>query len=394
MSSQLSGALIALLVPVCFGSGMVLARVGLVHVPSGAGNFLSLVVGWTLVASVTAILHPDALFGVSLGAFGWLAMIGVVNFPIGRFMNFASIKHLGVLKANPILAMAPIVSAFEGVVFLGERINWAIGAGTLLAVSGVIIVVYGEVTARGGPASRAPRPAAANAASGAPRPSTAGAAPDGPASDALRPATAGAAPGGPASDAPRSATAGAAPGAPRHATAGATPGGKRPGLIERRPRLIGYLAAAGAAVAYGTVPLLGRIAVTGEADGVPLIGRFASDAATLPLVSATYTMLIGFIVMGLFAAPSIPGALRAPRRALLFVALGGLAMSTGVSLLYLALSRAPVVVVSPVFALNAFVALVLAHFFLQRLERITPLLVLGTVFVVAGVVAVIIGAEA
>ncbi len=336
MSSQLSGALIALLVPVCFGSGMVLARVGLVHVPSGAGNFLSLVVGWTLVASVTAILHPDALFGVSLGAFGWLAMIGVVNFPIGRFMNFASIKHLGVLKANPILAMAPIVSAFEGVVFLGERINWAIGAGTLLAVSGVIIVVYGEVTARRGPASRAPRPAAASVA----------------------------------------------------------PGGKPPGLIERRPQLIGYLAAAGAAVAYGTVPLLGRIAVTGEADGVPLIGRFASDSATLPLVSATYTMLIGFIVMGLFAAPSIPGALRAPRRALLFVALGGIAMSTGVSLLYLALSRAPVVVVSPVFALNAFVALVLAHFFLQRLERITPPLVLGTVFVVAGVVAVIIGAEA
>ena len=372
MSSQLSGALIALLVPVCFGSGMVLARVGLVHVPSGAGNFLSLVVGWTLVASVTAVLHPDALFGVSLGAFGWLAMIGVVNFPIGRFMNFASIKHLGVLKANPILAMAPIVSAFEGVVFLGERINWAIGAGTLLAVSGVIIVVYGEVTARGGPASRAPRPAAANAAPSAPRPSTASAAPD----------------------APRPSTAGAAPSAPRPSTAGAAPGGKRPGLIERRPRLIGYLAAAGAAVAYGTVPLLGRIAVTGEADGVPLIGRFASDAATLPLVSATYTMLIGFIVMGLFAAPSIPGALRAPRRALLFVALGGLAMSTGVSLLYLALSRAPVVVVSPVFALNAFVALVLAHFFLQRLERITPLLVLGTVFVVAGVVAVIIGAEA
>ena len=332
MSSELSGALIALLVPVCFGSGMVLARVGLVHVPPGAGNFLSLVVGWALVASVTAILHPDALFGVSLGAFGWLAMIGVVNFPVGRFMNFASIKHLGVLRANPILAMAPVVSAFEGAVFLGERVNWRIGAGTALAVSGVIIVVYAEVTARGGGVSAGPRPA--------------------------------------------------------------TAGGRAPGLVERRPRLVGYLAAASAAVAYGTVPVLGRIAVTGEAGNVPLIGRFAAEAPTLPLVSATYTMLIGFIVMGLFAAPSVPTALRAPRRALAFVAMGGLAMSTGVSLLYLALSLAPVVVVSPVFALNAFVALVLAHFFLQRLERVTPPLVIGTVLVVAGVVAVILGADA
>lgn len=332
MSSELSGALIALLVPVCFGSGMVLARVGLVHVPPGAGNFLSLVVGWALVASVTVILHPDALFGVSLGAFGWLAMIGVVNFPVGRFMNFASIKHLGVLRANPILAMAPVVSAFEGAVFLGERVNWRIGAGTALAVSGVIIVVYAEVTARGGGVAAGPRPATAD--------------------------------------------------------------GRAPGLVERRPLLFGYLAAASAAVAYGTVPLLGRIAVTGEAGNVPLIGRFAAEAPTLPLVSATYTMLIGFIVMGLFAAPSVPTALRAPRRALAFVAMGGLAMSTGVSLLYLALSRAPVVVVSPVFALNAFVALVLAHFFLQRLERVTPPLVIGTVFVVAGVVAVILGADA
>ena len=332
MSSELSGALIALLVPVCFGSGMVLARVGLVHVPPGAGNFLSLVVGWALVASVTVILHPDALFGVSLGAFGWLAMIGVVNFPVGRFMNFASIKHLGVLRANPILAMAPVVSAFEGAVFLGERVNWRIGAGTALAVSGVIIVVYAEVTARGGGVAAGPRPAAAD--------------------------------------------------------------GRAPGLVERRPRLVGYLAAASAAVAYGTVPVLGRIAVTGEAGNVPLIGRFAAEAPTLPLVSATYTMLVGFIVMGLFAAPSVPTALRAPRRALAFVAMGGLAMSTGVSLLYLALSLAPVVVVSPVFALNAFVALVLAHFFLQRLERVTPPLVIGTVLVVAGVVAVILGADA
>ena len=332
MSSELSGALIALLVPVCFGSGMVLARVGLVHVPPGAGNFLSLVVGWALVASVTVILHPDALFGVSLGAFGWLAMIGVVNFPVGRFMNFASIKHLGVLRANPILAMAPVVSAFEGAVFLGERVNWRIGAGTALAVSGVIIVVYAQVTARGGGVAAGPRPAAAD--------------------------------------------------------------GRAPGLVERRPLLFGYLAAASAAVAYGTVPVLGRIAVTGEAGNVPLIGRFAAEAPTLPLVSATYTMLVGFIVMGLFAAPSVPTALRAPRRALAFVAMGGLAMSTGVSLLYLALSLAPVVVVSPVFALNAFVALVLAHFFLQRLERVTPPLVIGTVLVVAGVVAVILGADA
>jgi len=318
MSPELTGGLIALLVPLCFGTGTVLARAGLVHVPAGAGNFLSLVTGWVLIASITAVLYPDALFGITLGTFGWLAMIGVVNFPGGRFLNFVSIKHLGILRANPILAMAPIVSAFEGVFFLDEQLNWAIATGTLLAVMGLIIVVYGEVSARGG---RVPQPAA--------------------------PAPA--------------------------------PGAKRPGLIERHPRVFGYIAAAGAACAYGTVPALGRVAVTDFA---------------IPLVSATYTMLVGFIVMGLFSSKSIPVMLRdAPRRALLSVALGGLFMSSGVAFLYLALSKAPVVVVSPVFALNPVVALVLAHFFLQRLERITLPLVLGTFFAVGGVVTVIIGTQ-
>ena len=318
MSQELTGALIALLVPLCFGTGTVLARVGLVYIPPGAGNFLSLVAGWVVVASVTAALYPDALFGVSLGTFGWLAMMGVLNFPGGRFLNFVSIKNLGILRANPILAMSPIVSAFEGVVFLDERLNWAIAGGTLLAVAGLIVVVYGEVAARG---AQAPQPAAPPPAFGA----------------------------------------------------------KRPGLIERRPRLFGYLAATGAACAYGTVPALGRVAVTDF---------------TVPLVSATYTMLVGFIVMGLFSAGSIPGMIRnAPRHALLLVALGGVAMSTGVSFLYLALSKAPVIVVSPVFSLTAVVSLVLVHFFLQRLERITLPLVLGTSCAVGGVIAVVIGTQ-
>ncbi len=289
---------------------MVLARVGLADVPSGVGNFLSLIVGWVLIAGATVALYPQELFGVSLAVFGWLVLIGMVNFPLGRYMNFIAMRQLGVLKANPILAMAPIVSAFEGVVFLNERINPALGAGTLLAVSGVIVVVYGEVTARGG-ATPAP------------------------------------------------------------------PGAK--GFAGRNPRFAGYLAAACAAVAYGTVPALGRVAVT---------------ELTVPLVSATYTMLVGFVVMGLFSAHALPSTVRsAPARSLAFVAAGGLAMSTGVAFLYVALSRAPVVIVSPVFALNTFVALILAHLFLQRLERITLPLVAGTVLVVGGVAAVIVGAE-
>ena len=314
MSAELTGAFIALLVPLCFGTGMVVARVGLMHVPPNTGNFLSLVVGWVVIAAAAVVLFPDELMGVSLPTLAWLAMIGVVNFPVGRFLNFVSMKQLGVLRANPVLAAAPIVSAFEGVVFLGERINAAIGAGTLVAVVGMIVVVSGEMKARG-VRDRADRVAA--------------------------------------------------------------PSGV--GLLARRPLLLGYLAAAFAAIAYGTVPALGRIAVT---------------ELTVPLVTAVYTMLFGFVVMGAFVAHRLPGDLRrAPRRSTLLVALGGVCMSTGVAMLYLALSKAPVVVVSPVFALNPFVSMVLIHLFLQRLERITPELMVGTALVIAGVIGVMAGTQ-
>lgn len=314
MSTELSGALIALLVPLCFGSGMVLARIGLVDLPATTGNLISLVGGWVVIAVLAVALFPSDLLAVSVGTLVWLAMIGFVNFPIGRFLNFTSVRQLGILRANPILSAAPIVSAFEGVVFLGESINIAIASGTVITVVGVTIVVAGEVKARG----------------------------------------------------------------PTRTVEAVVTDGKT-GLLDRHPVLIGYLAAAGGAMAYGTIPALGRIAVT--------------ELAT-PLVTAVYTMLFGWLFMGLLVVRRLPGDLRAaPRRSTLLVAAGGVFMSTGVSLLYLALSKAPVVVVSPVFALNAFVSMVLVHIFLQRLERITPQIIIGTVLVVLGVVAVIVGTQ-
>ena len=68
-------------------------------------------------------------------------------------------------------------------------------------------------------------------------------------------------------------------------------------------------------------------------------------------------------------------------------------MTLGVLLLYSAVLRAPVIVVSPIVSLQPVIALVMAHFFLQRLERITVQLALGTALVVGGVVAITFGIE-
>jgi len=85
----------------------------------------------------------------------------------------------------------------------------------------------------------------------------------------------------------------------------------------------------------------------------------------------------------------IPGDLRtSSRRGFLWFGLSGIASAGGVTFLYFALSNAPVVVVSPVAAINPLITLTLAHIFLKKLERITKKTIMGTMLVVLGVIII------
>ena len=69
----------------------------------------------------------------------------------------------------------------------------------------------------------------------------------------------------------------------------------------------------------------------------------------------------------------------------MWAALAGLAGSGGVTLSFLALDVAPVVVVAPVTGTNPLFTLVLAQIFIRRLERLSWRAVAGAVLVVIGV---------
>ena len=81
-----------------------------------------------------------------------------------------------------------------------------------------------------------------------------------------------------------------------------------------------------------------------------------------------------------------------PTKYLLICALAGVFQGLAVASLFQALSRAPVTVVSPIYASQPLITLILAHFFLKRLEAIDFLLALGTMVSVVGVILVILGA--
>ena len=144
----------------------------------------------------------------------------------------------------------------------------------------------------------------------------------------------------------------------------------------RRSIWVGYLAGMGAAMSYGASQTVGKHITTEYAP---------------PLVATAFALIFGFVYVSLLFHRHIPRDMRnSSKSGFLWFGLSGVASSAGVTLLYFALSNAPVVVVSPIAAINPLVTLGLAHIFLRKLERITMRTILGTLLVVLGVVIVTI----
>ncbi|MBM3924458.1 MAG: DMT family transporter [SAR202 cluster bacterium] len=110
-----------------------------------------------------------------------------------------------------------------------------------------------------------------------------------------------------------------------------------------------------------------------------------------PILFTSMGLFFGALVMMLISAKSMPKHAGEPRRYFGFMVLAGVTSGGAVTLLVSALSKAPVAVVTPVASLNPIFTLTMAHLFLQRLERVTLRVVLGTAMALSGVLMVILG---
>lgn len=139
---------------------------------------------------------------------------------------------------------------------------------------------------------------------------------------------------------------------------------------------IGILCALAGATAYGTAHNIARYMVT--------------EAVSAP-VAASYTLFFGMVILAAISLPRLGKLVETPRAAVLTMATSGVMSSLAILFMYTALSKAPVTLASPLVALYPLIAMVLAHFFLQRLERITTGMIIGALMVAIGVTFVIVG---
>ena len=143
-------------------------------------------------------------------------------------------------------------------------------------------------------------------------------------------------------------------------------------------RRFGYVLAIAAAATFASRDVISRHVVSELID---------------PLVSAGLALTVGGVILGAILSRQVVTTIGSlPRNYLLLCILAGVFQGLAVASLFQALSRAPVTVVSPIYATQPLITLILAHIFLRRLETIDMLLAVGTMVSVVGVILVILGA--
>ncbi len=303
MSDPLSGAFFAALASTSWAAGACFARVGMQQVGSRAGTLISLATGFVIISVVAWGMDSQALFAVSPSTILWFALLGLIQFPGGRFLNYTGIRLAGVARTTSISGTSPLFAALLAVLYLGEQVTSSILLGTVAVAVGLVLVM----SQRGAFASTQIQEVQ----------------------------------------------------------------GSRTGLVA-----MGLLCAVAGAAAYGTGHAIARHVVT--------------RAAPAP-VAATYTLFFGMLFLFVVSVPHLGSDLKAPRWSLMMMGLAGICSSFGIFLMYTALARAPVMLASPIVATYPLIAMTFTHLFLQRLERVTPRMVLGAILVAVGITFVVLG---
>jgi drug/metabolite transporter (DMT)-like permease len=141
MSDLALGAVFAALAATAWAVGAIFARIGMQHMGSTTGTFISLVSGFLLTLAIALALDFDALFSVSLVTILWFAALGAIQFPIGRFLNYNGIRLAGVAPATAILGSSPLFAGVLALLFLGEQMTPMILVGILAVAAGLALVM-------------------------------------------------------------------------------------------------------------------------------------------------------------------------------------------------------------------------------------------------------------
>ncbi|MFQ5860850.1 MAG: DMT family transporter [Dehalococcoidia bacterium] len=132
---------LALLSALGFASAAVLSRLALQHLRPPALTILSLLASGAVMLTLTFLLYREAVLALVPVAFGWFALVGLLNYPVGQLSRNLGIRFVGVTRTLPVVAIAPLIAALLSITLGGETLTVSLGLGTMAIVAGVILIL-------------------------------------------------------------------------------------------------------------------------------------------------------------------------------------------------------------------------------------------------------------
>jgi drug/metabolite transporter (DMT)-like permease len=141
----MTGIILGIIAACCWAASAIFARLGMSSgIKYTTGTLISMISSFLVVFVIAVVFDITDFFSISLTAVFWFGLIGLVNYVIGRQLNYASIDRIGVVRASPLFATAPLWAMVLAVTFINETVNVPIVLGTLTIVAGTYLVVTSQ----------------------------------------------------------------------------------------------------------------------------------------------------------------------------------------------------------------------------------------------------------
>jgi drug/metabolite transporter (DMT)-like permease len=143
------GEWLALLSACCFAASNVTIMRGNSGSGQDNGAFLSILITLAIAGAMwlsQCLRH--GVVGFNSVAMLWFAGAGILTMFFGRVFNYASIQHLGAVRASAVKRLNPLFSVLLGVLLLGEPFDSAMAAGMVLIGASFAVLVRQSLKAR------------------------------------------------------------------------------------------------------------------------------------------------------------------------------------------------------------------------------------------------------
>lgn len=142
------GEIFAFLSTCCFAAANVTVSRGAGAKGQDNGAFLSILMTATIAGVLwIAVLARHGWPPINVPALLWFALAGVLTIFIGRVFLFASVQHLGAVRASAVKRLNPVFSVLLGILVLGEPVSGSMTAGMLLIFASFGILIWQSLAA-------------------------------------------------------------------------------------------------------------------------------------------------------------------------------------------------------------------------------------------------------